>query len=76
MYRFCHCKQLSVANLCKDGRRKSTGARRHVVAVFGSGALAETRCKAIARGAVGLLTKPNDFALRRHEIDTGLGQAA
>jgi hypothetical protein len=28
------------------------------------------------RGAVGLLTKPIDFALLRHEIDTRLGQAA
>ena len=31
---------------------------------------AETRRKAIERGAVGLLTKPIDFALLRHEIDT------
>ena len=30
---------------------------------------AETRRKAIERGAVGLLTKPIDFALLRHEID-------
>ena len=30
----------------------------------------------IERGAVGLLTKPIDFALLRHEIDTRLGQAA
>ncbi|HEX9159246.1 MAG TPA: response regulator [Rhizomicrobium sp.] len=37
---------------------------------------AETRRKAIERGAVGLLTKPIDFALVRHEIDTRLGQAA
>ena len=37
---------------------------------------AETRRKAIDRGAVGLLTKPIDFALLRHEIDTRLGQAA
>jgi CheY-like chemotaxis protein len=37
---------------------------------------AETRRKAIERGAVGLLTKPIDFALLRHEIDTRLGQAA
>ena len=37
---------------------------------------AETRRKAIERGAVGLLTKPLDFALLRHEIDTRLGQAA
>ena len=36
----------------------------------------ETRRKAIERGAVGLLTKPIDFALLRHEIDTRLGQAA
>ena len=34
---------------------------------------AETRRKAIERGAVGLLTKPIDFALLRHEIDTRLG---
>src|SRR6186713_697347 len=33
---------------------------------------AETRRKAIERGAVGLLTKPIDFALLRHEIDTRL----
>jgi CheY-like chemotaxis protein len=37
---------------------------------------AETRRKAIERGAVGLLTKPIDFKLLRHEIDTRLGQAA
>src|SRR4029077_7336938 len=37
---------------------------------------AETRRKAIERGAEGLLTKPIDFALLRHEIDTRLGRAA
>ena len=37
---------------------------------------ADTRRKAIERGAVGLLTKPIDFKLLRHEIDTRLGQAA
>ena len=37
---------------------------------------AETRRKAIERGAVGFLTKPIDFALLRHEIDARLGQAA
>jgi CheY-like chemotaxis protein len=37
---------------------------------------AETRKKAIERGAVGLLTKPIDFALLRHEIDARLEQAA
>ena len=37
---------------------------------------ADTRKQAIERGAVGLLTKPLDFALLRHEIDTRLGQAA
>jgi CheY-like chemotaxis protein len=37
---------------------------------------AETRRKAIERGAVGLLTKPIDFALLRLEIDTRLEQAA
>ena len=37
---------------------------------------AETRRKAIERGAGGLLTKPIDFALLRHEIDSRLGQAA
>ena len=37
---------------------------------------AETRRKAIERGAVGLLTKPIDFALLRQEIDVRLGQAA
>ena len=37
---------------------------------------AETRRKAIEKGAIGLLTKPIDFALLRHEIDTRLGQAA
>jgi CheY-like chemotaxis protein len=37
---------------------------------------AETRRKAIENGAVGLLTKPIDFALLRHEIDTRLGEAA
>ena len=37
---------------------------------------AETRRKAIENGAVGLLTKPIDFALLRNEIDIRLGQAA
>jgi CheY-like chemotaxis protein len=37
---------------------------------------AETRRKAIENGAIGLLTKPLDFALLRLEIDTRLGQAA
>jgi CheY-like chemotaxis protein len=37
---------------------------------------AETRRKAIESGAVGLLTKPIDFALLRHEIDSRIGQAA
>ena len=37
---------------------------------------AETRRKAIERGAEGLLSKPIDFALLRHEIDARLGQAA
>jgi len=37
---------------------------------------AETRKKAIERGATGLLTKPLDFALLRHEIDTRLEQNA
>ena len=37
---------------------------------------AETRRKAIERGATGLLTKPIDFALLRQEIDTRLEQAA
>jgi CheY-like chemotaxis protein len=37
---------------------------------------ADTRRKAIERGAVGLLTKPIDFAQLRREIDARLGQAA
>jgi CheY-like chemotaxis protein len=37
---------------------------------------AETRKKAIERGAEGLLTKPIDFAVLRQEIDTRLGQPA
>lgn len=37
---------------------------------------AETRRKAIECGAIGLLTKPIDFALLRQEIDTRLEQAA
>ena len=37
---------------------------------------AETRKRAIERGAEGLFTKPIDFALLRQEIDTRLGQAA
>ncbi|MEH2552235.1 CheY-like chemotaxis protein [Bradyrhizobium sp. AZCC 2262] len=36
----------------------------------------ETRRKAVEQGAVALLTKPIDFAVLRHEIDTRLGQAA
>jgi CheY-like chemotaxis protein len=37
---------------------------------------AETREKAIERGATGLLIKPLDFALLRHEIDSRLERAA
>jgi CheY-like chemotaxis protein len=37
---------------------------------------AETRKKAIERGAEGLLTKPIDFSVLRQEIDSRLGQAA
>ena len=37
---------------------------------------AETRRKAIERGAMDLLTKPIDFSLLRHEIDSRLEQAA
>ena len=37
---------------------------------------AETRRKALAGGAIGLLTKPIDFALLRDEIDTRLTQAS
>jgi len=37
---------------------------------------AETRRKAIERGAAGLLTKPIDFALVRQEIDTRIEKAA
>jgi CheY-like chemotaxis protein len=37
---------------------------------------AETRKRAIERGAEGLLTKPIDFTQLRREIDTRLGQAA
>jgi CheY-like chemotaxis protein len=36
----------------------------------------DTRRRAIAQGATGLLTKPIDFALLRQEIDARLGQAA
>ena len=37
---------------------------------------AETRRKAIERGAEALLIKPIDFTLLRQEIDTRLGEAA
>jgi CheY-like chemotaxis protein len=37
---------------------------------------AETRKRAIERGAADLLTKPIDFALLRHEIDNRIGQSA
>jgi CheY-like chemotaxis protein len=37
---------------------------------------AETRRKALASGATGLLTKPIDFAALREEIDSRLAQAA
>lgn len=36
----------------------------------------ETRRKAIESGATGLLTKPIDFTLLRHEIDTRLAKAS
>jgi CheY-like chemotaxis protein len=35
----------------------------------------ETRCKALAEGASGLLTKPIDFSLLREEIDTRMAAA-
>jgi CheY-like chemotaxis protein len=37
---------------------------------------AETKRKALERGAEGLLMKPIDFALLRQEIDTRVGQSA
>jgi FixJ family two-component response regulator len=37
---------------------------------------AETKRKAIASGATGLLTKPIDFTLLREEIDTRVEQTA
>lgn len=37
---------------------------------------ADTRRRAMEEGAIGLLTKPIDFVLLRHEIDARLGQAA
>lgn len=37
---------------------------------------AETRKKAVERGAADLLTKPIDFALLRREIETRVGSAA
>jgi CheY-like chemotaxis protein len=37
---------------------------------------AETRRKALERGAVDVLTKPIDFGLLRNEIDSRLGHAA
>jgi CheY-like chemotaxis protein len=37
---------------------------------------AETKRKALERGAAGLLTKPIDFAMLRQEIDARLGEAA
>ena len=58
-----------LAKLQEADDKKST----IIVSAYGD---AETRRKAIERGAVGLLTKPIDFALLRHEIDTRLGQAA
>jgi CheY-like chemotaxis protein len=36
----------------------------------------ETRRRAIAQGAIGLLTKPIDFVLLRQEIDSRLDKAA
>lgn len=36
----------------------------------------ETRRKALERGAIDVLTKPIDFGLLRHEIDSRLGSAA
>ena len=37
---------------------------------------ADTKRKALEKGATGLLTKPIDFTLLREEIDTRLAQAA
>ena len=51
-------------------------ARRPDVIMITAYGDAETRRKAIERGAVGLLTKPIDFKLLRHEIDATLGLAA
>lgn len=44
-----------------------------MITAFGD---AETRRKAIERGAEGLLVKPIDFTALRQEIDARLGQAA
>jgi CheY-like chemotaxis protein len=44
-----------------------------MITAYGDG---EMRRKVFAHGAVGLLTKPIDFALLRQEIDTRLEQAA
>ena len=57
------------AELC---RRQGVGLRPHTKT---HKALEVARMQ-LERGAVGLLTKPIDFALLRHEIDARLGQAA
>jgi CheY-like chemotaxis protein len=44
-----------------------------MITAYGDG---DTRRHAIAQGAMGLLTKPIDFALLRQEIDARLDQAA
>lgn len=54
-------------------RAKRPGVPVIMITAYGD---EETRRAAIENGAVGLLTKPIDFALLRHEIDIRLGQPA
>ena len=74
----------SVAHLiCPTSTYQASGwemlrgcAERRRAVIMITAMAAETRKKAIERGAVGLLTKPIDFALLRHKIDHGLRRTA
>ena len=66
-------KQMGGIELCERVAQNRPDVPVIMITAYGD---AETRRKAIERGAEGLLTKPIDFAALRLEIDSRLGQAA
>jgi CheY-like chemotaxis protein len=64
---------MSGLEMLPEVRKKRPDVPVIMITAYGD---AETRKRAIERGAEGLLTKPIDFAQLRQEIDTRVGQAA